>query len=68
MKKQYFSHLKIKCVFSELDDKTPSNEMVTASSLVQSDGIVYLHIEQLFENISAFDIDGEGEVSLNQFK
>jgi len=36
-------------VLSELDDKTPSNEM-------------------LFENISAFDIDGEGEVSLNQFK
>merc|ERR1712112_361193 len=24
--------------------------------------------EMLFENISAFDIDGEGEVSLNQFK
>merc|ERR1712112_268427 len=24
--------------------------------------------EMLFENISAFDIDGEGEVSINQFK
>ena len=60
-------------VFSELGDEKPSDEMVTASSLQpyvgQSDGNLYLHIcSQLFENISAFDIDGEGEVSIDQFK
>ena len=33
-----------------------------------SDLELYISVSQLFENIGAFDIDGEGEVSLNQFK
>ena len=45
--------------------------MVTALNFklnILSDSNFYIFVPQLFENISAFDLDGEGELSLNQFK
>ena len=67
-----WSPVKFNCVLSELHDEKPSDEMVTESFFLTncSKKVKELHffIPQLFENISAFDIDGEGEVSLTQFK